>query len=66
MQDLDELMKKIDDMSIEEMERLMRAALDESECTKHFTVEEGFEALRQFVEDGGFSPAGQSSEVKAE
>ena len=66
MQDLDALTKKIDDMSIEEMKQLMRAALDESECTKHFTVEEGFEALRQFVEDGGFGPAGQPNGVKAE
>ena len=54
MRDYDALMKKIDDMSIEELEQLMRAALDESECTKHFTVEEGFEAIRQFVESGGF------------
>ena len=50
MRDWDALMKKIDDMSIEELEQTMRAALDESECTKHLTVEEGFEALRQFVD----------------
>jgi len=55
MRDWDALMKKIDDMSIEELEQTMRAALDESEGTKHLTVEEGFEALRQFVENGGFN-----------
>jgi len=54
MRDWDALMKKIDDMSIEELEQTMRAALDASECTKHLMVEEGFEALRQFIESGGF------------
>lgn len=62
MRDWDALMKKIDDMSIEELEQTMRAALDKSECTKHLTVDEGFEALRQFVVNGGFEAPPLSEE----
>lgn len=54
MINLEEELEKIDNMSIKELEQLMRAALDESECTRGWSIEEGFEALRQFVEDGGF------------
>jgi len=55
MRNWDELFEKIDNMTVEELEQLMRAALDRSECTRRFTVDEGFEALRQFVENGGFN-----------
>ncbi len=54
MRNWDELFEKIDNMSVEELEQLMRAALDESECTKDWSIEKGFEALRQFAESGGF------------
>ena len=54
MINLEEGLEKINNMNVEELEQLIRAALDESECTRGWSIEEGFEALRQFVEDGGF------------
>lgn len=48
MRDWDKLFEKIDNMTVEELEQLMRAALDKSECTKDWSIEQGFEALRQF------------------
>lgn len=54
MINLEEGLEKINNMNVEELEQLMHAALDESECTRGWSIEEGFEALRQFVEDGGF------------